>query len=542
VFLDHQVQTCGTCHPEDQATYEQTVHGRGLIHSGLLVTAVCADCHGAHGIYYAADRRSTLHPSNVASTCAKCHQFIEERLAKSVHGRGGGVGSAAEHPAAGGKAKRNPTCTDCHQGHHLLQSDVAEFRLQLSNSCGNCHADLSSRYALSMHGQLTRQGYEAAANCADCHGSHDILPVGDPNSQLAPGENRLRTCQKCHRHAVSNFTDFDPHANFKNAERYPKLHAVYGGVSFTVNILFAGFLLHAFLWFIRALVFRLQYGGHATLVADQYALPRFGPIGWAPYLALIVAFFGLTVSGLALKYSDQNLGQWLAQILGGFRAASFWHHFFAVLAIGGFVAHLVRAVGRAIKTRQEGGWHAVLQGPDSLVPNGRDFRDLGKMVLWFIGFGRKPAFERWTYWEKLDYWAFCLAAGLIGVSGLMSWYPNVFCVFLPGSVLNVAKMIHSEFALYVASFLFLIHFFHTHFRPEKFPMDLSVLTGLVSEQHLRKYRPEYVARLEREGKLSEMRITAPSKTNLWLTVVGGILVFALGLSLLAVAVLASLGE
>jgi cytochrome b subunit of formate dehydrogenase len=181
-------------------------------------------------------------------------------------------------------------------------------------------------------------------------------------------------------------------------------------------------------------------------------------------------------------------------------------------------------------------------GPDSLVPNGRDLRDLGKMLLWFIGFGRKPGFERWAYWEKLDYWAFCLAALLIGISGLMSWYPNLFCVVLPGTILNVAKMVHSEFAIYIASFLFLIHFFHAHFRPEKFPMDLSVLTGKVSEQHLRKYRPDYVARLEREGKLGEMRENAPSGRNVWLNIVGGVLIFTLGFCLLAITILASLGE
>ena len=131
---------------------------------------------------------------------------------------------------------------------------------------------------------------------------------------------------------------------------------------------------------------------------------------------------------------------------------------------------------------------------------------------------------------------------LIGVSGLMMWYPNLFCVVLPGKILNVAKMVHSEFAIYIASFLFLIHYFHAHFRPEKFPMDLSVLTGMVSEQHLRKYRPDYVARLEREGKLSDLRQHAPSGGNVWLNIVGGTLIFALGFGLLAVTILASLGE
>jgi hypothetical protein len=106
----------------------------------------------------------------------------------------------------------------------------------------------------------------------------------------------------------------------------------------------------------------------------------------------------------------------------------------------------------------------------------------------------------------------------------------------------MAKMIHSEFAIYIGSFLFLIHYFHAHFRPEKFPMDLSVLTEMVSEQHLRKYRPDYVARLEREGQLDQLRTTAPSKRRLWLNVVAGIVVFGFGLCLLAITLLASLGE
>jgi len=206
------------------------------------------------------------------------------------------------------------------------------------------------------------------------------------------------------------------------------------------------------------------------------------------------------------------------------------------------LVHVARGVARIRRLRQNYSWKTVLWGPDSLIPNSRDFRDLGKMLLWFIGFGPKPGFERWAYWEKLDYWALCLTAAVIGSSGLMLWYPNLFCVILPGSVLNVAKMVHSQFAIYTASFLFLIHFFHTHFRPEKFPMDLSALTGMVSEEHLRTYRPEYIARLEREGTLSELRRKAPSRRNVWLNVAGGLLVFTLGFCLFAITVLASLGE
>lgn len=542
VFLMNQVHTCGSCHEEHRSTYEKTVHGKGLFESGLMVTAVCADCHGAHGIYYAADRRSTLHRSNVVATCSKCHQLIGDRLQKSIHSREGQLGLATENPAPGGRVKRLPSCTDCHQGHHLLSSDVPDFRLQVDNACGNCHADLSSRYALSTHGELTRQGYAAAANCADCHGSHDILPVMDPDSMLAPGKNRLHTCQKCHPHAVGNFTEFDPHANFKDAARFPTLHAVYHWINVPLNILFACFVVHGFLWFVRAFVERLQYGGHVTLVTDRYLVRRFSPTGPSLYAALIIAFFGLTLSGLPLKYFNLPGGRWLAGAFGGFRSASAWHHVFAVLAIAACCTYLIQALKRNSRLRRERNWKTVILGPDSLVPNGRDLRDLLKMLLWFIGFGQKPGFEKWTYWEKLEYWAFFLAAALIGFSGLMLWYPNLFCIVLPGRMLNVAKVVHSQFAIYTAGFLFLIHFYHSHFRPEKFPMDLSVLTGLVSEEHLRKYRPEYIARLEREGKLRELRQPAPSRRRLWLNIIGGLIIFAIGFCLLAITLLASLSE
>ena len=155
-------------------TYGTTVHGHGLYEAGLLVTATCANCHGAHGIYRAADRRSTLYPANVAATCGKCHRFIAERLQASIHGRGTGPGGLAEAGCPGRKLAEAPSCTSCHQGHEIAMAESPRFRQHLPNLCGNCHANLSGRYAMSIHGELTELGYDPAANCYDCHGSHSI--------------------------------------------------------------------------------------------------------------------------------------------------------------------------------------------------------------------------------------------------------------------------------------------------------------------------------------------------------------------------------
>ena len=179
--------------------------------------------------------------------------------------------------------------------------------------------------------------------------------------------------------------------------------------------------------------------------------------------------------------------------------------------------HLVWLVAYVRRRRAQGlGWKMLLWGPDSPIPNGRDVRDFLRMIRWFCGLGRKPKFERWTYWEKCDYWAVYGAMALIGISGLMLWFPNLFCLFLPGTVLNLAKLLHAEIALMAAGFVFMIHVFNTHLRPEKFPLDMSWFTGVVSEEHLIKSRPDFLRRMQAEGKLNALRTTAPDKPE-WRT-------------------------
>jgi hypothetical protein len=103
-------------------------------------------------------------------------------------------------------------------------------------------------------------------------------------------------------------------------------------------------------------------------------------------------------------------------------------------------------------------------------------------------------------------------------------------------------VIHVELSVLAASFLLVFHFYHTHFRPEKFPLDLSAVTGLVNEGHLREQRPAYVARLEEMQLLSDMRRPAPTRGRLWQLYVGTFVVLLIGLGLLAVALTAALGK
>ncbi|MFH1919550.1 MAG: ammonia-forming cytochrome c nitrite reductase subunit c552 [Planctomycetota bacterium] len=542
VFLDHQVRLCGACHGRSFGEYEKSVHGHGLEQSGLLVTAVCADCHGAHGILPAEDERSTLHTTNVAGTCAKCHRFVEERLDKSVHGGGNGPGGATDEPASGGTVKRKPSCTDCHFGHDLPHPKSALFRQRLSDRCGNCHENLSQEYGMSLHGALTQLGYWPAAKCSDCHGSHDILPVSDPASRLARGENRLATCKKCHPHAVANFCDFNPHADHRDAERYPLLHYTHLGMELLIFSVFTFFGVHTLLWFVRSLVHVRRHGRPVRLAVGSPAYVRFEPIHRVLHAIVIVSFLGLALTGLPLKYSDQAWAGILARALGGFDSTRVWHHICAVLTVFYFTAHLVWMARRVVERWIEGvGVKELAFGPDSPIPNVRDAQDMFRMFRWFLGLGPKPVFERWTYWEKFDYWAVFWGVGIIGTSGLILWFPNFFSMVLPGEALNIAKVIHSEEALLATSFIFAIHFFGTHFRPEKFPIDMSILTGLVSEEDLEEERPEFLARMREAGKLDELRGTGPTRGVFVVISVAGSVALLIGLCLLVGIIVSVLG-
>ncbi len=542
VYLDQQVVSCGRCHQQYLATYEASVHGNGLNRSGLLVTAVCSDCHNAHDIYYAADKRSSLHTANVAHTCGKCHYFLEQRLAASIHGLGAGTTTQAPHAAPGGKTKRKPSCVDCHQGHDQAHPDSLGFRLQLPNRCGNCHAGYAQSYGMSLHGNLTQLGYEPAAKCSDCHSAHDILPIADPRSQLA-GVNRVETCRKCHPNASLNFAAFDPPADPHDAQAYPWLNRIASGTDVVVYFLFSLFAIHAFFWFLRSLVHTLEHGRDQLLRPGGPGIVRYLEGHRRSYAMLIIAFIGLTVTGLPLKYGSYPWAHQVARVLGGFETTSVWHRVFALLAIVTCSGHMVWGLRRIVSRRRENrSWKELLSGPDSALPNRRDVRDIGAMLKWFVGLGRKPKYERWTYWEKFDYWALYAVALLIAVSGLMLWLPNLFCLVLPGTSLNLAKVVHADTALWLASLLFLIHFFNTHFRPEKFPLDTSLVTGLVSEEHLQKARPEFLERLQREGRLEELRTTIPSRAQLRLSILAGLFLLGVALVLLVAVMLAFLGK
>ncbi len=226
---------------------------------------------------------------------------------------------------------------------------------------------------------------------------------------------------------------------------------------------------------------------------------RFSRLNRALHATMIVSFMSLALTGMTLKFSYTGWAHVLSRLLGGFEMAGFVHRVGAVFMIGIFIIHIVDLFRR--KRHEYGTWRAMLTGPDSMLPSKRDVSDFIGNVKWFIGRGPRPQYGRWTYWEKFDYFAVFWGMAVIGSTGLTLWFPEFFTRFVPGWFINVATIIHSDEALLAVGFIFTVHFFNTHLRPEKFPMDIVVFTGRMTVEELKEDKPAEYEELVRSGKL-----------------------------------------
>jgi len=494
---------CGRCHDEGGvadkryagsqhsmvANYKKSVHGRGLEKSGLLVTATCTDCHTTHGMLPSSNVKSNTHRSRIADTCAQCHQGIDLEFRNSIHFTGRTTG---EHPL--------PMCNDCHTSHEIARTDAEGFKLQIVNSCGTCHEYVTETYFETYHGKVFALGYTETASCADCHGQHNVLPPGDPNSTLSR-DNIVATCAQCHPQAHRQFAGYLTHATHHDKDKYPFIYWTWLAMTSLLIGTFVVFGIHTLLWIprsIQAMKHSRQLRKHAK---GEKQFRRFNRLQRMLHILVIVSFLTLAVTGMVLKFSYLPWAQWLSRVLGGFESAGTLHRMGALVTFFYFARHIADLIHRRGQSGKS--WQEFIFGADGMFFNARDGEEFVQTLKWFVGRGERPRYGRWTYWEKFDYFAVFWGVGMIGVSGLMLWFPEFFTYLVPGWFINVATIIHSDEALLATGFIFTIHFFNTHFRPDRFPMDPVIFTGRMTLEEFKEDRPREYEQMVAEGRLEE---------------------------------------
>jgi cytochrome b subunit of formate dehydrogenase len=367
----------------------------------------------------------------------------------------------------------------------------------MMDQCGRCHEDEAQTFFDTFHGKVSRLGGEVVAKCHDCHGTHDILPPSDPASMLSR-DNVVETCGQCHEGSHRQFAGYLTHATHHDRETYPWLFWSFWGMTALLVGTLSFALLHSFAWVIRLMLNRDEWRAHKELAArkkGQKFYRRFSRLQRTMHIIMMLSFFTLALTGMALKFSYMPWAQAVSNFLGGFDSMGFQHRVGAFGLLIVFILHAYDVTNYKRRTKQTM-WQ-IITGPDSIIFNGRDLKEFIQSIKWFFGFAERPSYGRYTYWEKFDYFAVGWGIIIIGSTGLVLWFPEFFTYIVPGWAVNVATIIHSDEALLAVGFIFTIHFFNTHFRPDKFPMDPVIFTGRLSVDELKYDKPgEYEEQME----------------------------------------------
>ena len=548
---------CNYCHSEHSSSDKREVLAHGKIMDKDLggKDVNCTECHVYH--WQVPDENGNVRQSH--PDCANCHAEQNVAYMKSIHGRARAAGIEAA-----------PGCTDCHGGDHVMRPDEKFDADGIVTLCAHCHDDTQLMLSFEVnpyvvegfretyHGKLyslMTKGVQFAV-CTNCHGHHDIQ---EPESKTS-SVNRahiVETCRQCHPKANENFISYLVHPvkptateladarkrgitsidtllqrEIRAAEaraRGEGFQIAFSAADRLMKMLFFGvisfFGLHTILWFQRGIRPRLRQ--------KKRYYRRFDPFDRFLHILVNVSFLMLCFTGLPQSYLHTTLGRWVFENLMSLGTAQKLHYWAAAVTGLYFALHL----GQLAYKMKKVGWRNLLTGPDSLVPQKKDFTDFVQHVKWFAGKAEQPRFDRWTYWEKFDYFAVFWGVAVIGLSGLIRWQEEFFGNLLGGGAVSLADTVHKEEALLAAAFIFIVHFFNTHMRSEKFPMDVSIYTGLISEEEMKHERPEQYSRLEATGKLEENFRKPRMIWQMVMAYAWGTFAFLLGLWMLALIIL-----
>jgi len=484
-------ETCGRCHGDKSVmqgsgitnqpflSYRESVHAQAIAR-GNTAAAVCTDCHNSHDIRAASDAQSSIFKGNVPTTCGKCHQTEVQEFTASIHGQ-----------AVARGVSRAPICTDCHGIHNIKmpsEQNTGSATVAVgTESCAKCHEGVAltqefgvaservSSYQASYHGLAAKLGSKVVANCASCHGVHNILPSSDAKSMIHTA-NLPQTCGQCHIGATANFTKGKIHLGSTltpGVDSGPDMSAL--GTKIVrwiylplIVLVIGGMLAH------NALVWRKKAA--AKRRHERRTIVRLTRNQRLQHWLLLTSFMTLVLSGFALQYPDS----WLGWLLGpNENLRRLLHRIAAVVMLVTGTYHVLY-----LALSSEG-----RQWVKDMLPRMKDVRDLIQNFGYYLGLrNEKPKIARFGYAEKAEYWAVVWGTIIMGLTGLMIWFKIAVFSFLARWWIDIALAIHFYEAVLATLAIVVWHFYQVIFDPDVYPLNFAFLDGRVSEE---SYKEEH---------------------------------------------------
>jgi cytochrome b subunit of formate dehydrogenase len=281
-------------------------------------------------------------------------------------------------------------------------------------------------------------------------------------------------------------------------------------------------------------------GGGVPLDAAQRGggpfIWRFDLMHRVTHAIAMTSFYVLVLTGIPLRFTCAPFSAPLMRFWGGVERAGQIHRWMAVVMVTYTAAHILYIAVKFARARDKKRW---LWGTDTMVPHPNDAMDFLKQWRWYLGRGERPRFGRYSYLDKMDYFGEVWGFIVIGGTGFMLWFPEFFGRWLPGWIFNVATVFHGYEALIAAAFLFTIHFFNVHLRPDKFPLDAVMFHGRGTLDYMKEEHPlmereldEAAAKPISRRAIHDLPAPPPSRTLTLLGAVFGFLAWGVGLAII----------
>ena len=462
---------CGSCHADQAGDYALGVHGQAR-KAGNEGAPDCALCHGsAHELLAP---RSQAFRAAVPDTCGMCHSDVAGQYRASVHGQ-----------ALARGVTQAPLCTDCHGEHRILKHTNQASPVNaahIRDTCGSCHGDvrLTRKFGLpsdrlvsfdsSYHGLAAKAGSQTVANCASCHGVHNILPSSDPKSTIN-SKNLPKTCGQCHPGAGTRFAISQVHVTEGKAEP-AAMRWVRWFYLLVIPVTIGLMLLHNGGDWVRKLIerrFSVRRDNLADRSFSEHGELRMLFFERVQHAVLALSFITLVWTGFALKYPDQWWARPLLLMEGTYAMRSLIHRIAAAVFMAISLTHLVSLiVSRTLREH----WKEML-------PTTKDPREALTNFAYNLGLGSEPpGRSSHSYVEKAEYWAVVWGAVVMIATGLLLWANNLAMKLLPKSWLDVATSIHFYEAVLATLAIVVWHFYPVIFDPDVYPLNTAFLTGI----------------------------------------------------------------
>ncbi|OLC93748.1 MAG: hypothetical protein AUH86_16035 [Acidobacteria bacterium 13_1_40CM_4_58_4] len=413
----------------------RSIHGQAIAR-GNSQAPVCTDCHGIHSIKSHIDPNSSVAAQNLART----------------------------------------TCARCHEGVRLSQEFGFEGRR-------------ATTYLASYHGLASKLGSQVVANCASCHGVHNILPSSDPHSTINKA-NLVNTCGQCHPGVTEKFVAAKVHVDAPLSADTGSM-AVHWIRKFYLTLIafvIGSMAVHNLVIWRRKAILRRK--------AEQRLVTRMSRNQRFQHMLLFASFIVLVLTGFALKFPDS----WFAALLGmSERVRGITHRVVAVVLIGVGTYHLFYI------TFSRAGRRLI----EDFLPIPKDATDVWRTLRYYLGLDcDKPDFARFNYAEKAEYWALVWGLFVMATTGIMLWAKVSFGNLLPRWWLDIATAIHFYEAVLATLAIVVWHFYQVFFDPDVYPMNWAWWDGKMPFEH---YREEHA--LDAETLLEAARTRPAERTE-----------------------------